>query len=196
MGVGKTLQARATRTKFVFVFFVSREKQSDKRRSNMALASGISRLSLSKEWNIRVLRLMSTLNQNSASGPSGIRQDVGSQQKCSIISPPNVRPIQSGSPFTLYSNLGSRPGSNSITREFSTTNKNEGSGNGAGSGSGQGKGRGSYGRYRDQGIGLLILGVVCFALKPVLPHDLRQVLDAVGYIGVVLGLVLIVVSFL
>jgi len=95
-------------------------------------------LSLGKEWNIRALRLMSTLNRNSVLAPSGFCQDVGSRQKtqkCSTLSPSYIRPIQSGSSFTLYSNLGS----NSITRKFSTTNKKEGSGNGDGSGSGQSK---------------------------------------------------------
>lgn len=114
--------------------------------------------------------------------------------------PSYIRPIQSGSSFTLYSNLDSCTGSNSITREFSTTNKKEGSGNGAGngagSGSGQGKGRGSYGR-KEQGISLLLVGVVCYLIKPLVGnYDLRRICDAIAGICVALGLILIVVSIL
>jgi len=87
----------------------------------------------------------------------------------------------------------------SMARGFTTTSEKYGSGRGSGSGSGGGSGNGkgsfSYGR-RDQGISLIITGVVIFVLKMFCPYNLHQLLDMIGSLCVVIGAVLIVLSFL
>lgn len=52
------------------------------------------------------------------------------------------------------------------------------------------------GGRKEQGIGLLITGVVLLLIEQFIPRDLRRVVDAVGGICVTLGVVLIVLSFI
>merc|ERR1712168_1002511 len=88
-------------------------------------------------------------------------------------------------------------------RTFSTTSyengrgdgSGTGSGAGSGAGSGFGKGRHAYGR-RNEGVSLLITGVVIFALEPFMPHNLRSLMDAIGGLCVAIGLIFIVLSFI
>merc|ERR1719309_461037 len=101
----------------------------------------------------------------------------------------------------LLSNLG-LPSSGLVfrptfaTRQFSATSGREGRGGGAGSGSGDGKGRFNYYAKREEGISLLIFGVVCFLIEGLVPYNIRKLLDLIGSIAVVLGVVLIILSFL
>jgi len=163
------------------------------------MASNLSRFCIGKDWNFRSVRRFSALNQNT--GLAGARQENRLCQ--SIIGcPKQLSPVSTGFSSSVYfhSNLG-LPSSGLalrptfVTRQFSATSGRAGRGGGEGSGSGEGKGRFSYAR-REHGIRLLIFGVVCYAIESLVPPDIRRVLDVVGGIAVVLGVVLIALSFL
>jgi len=109
-------------------------------------------------------------------------------------------------PFVPTSSIASVQHFTTLTsnRKFSTSSstngQGQGQGDGQGEGQGQGRGKGAggyhYGRQQ-QGISLLVTGIVVYFLKGFCPnYDLRRLMDAIGGLCVVLGIVLIVLSFL
>jgi len=113
-------------------------------------------------------------------------------------------------PFVPTSSMASVQHFTSVTsnRKFSTSSstsgqgQGQGEGRGEGSGEGRGEGRGkgaggyNYGR-RQEGIGLVVTGIVVYALEPLVPnYDLRRVMHALAYICAGVGILFIVLSII